>query len=165
MRTSERTPGRSRDFRYTRHLLGRGAVWGMLAAVVSTVLWIVVTLVINWVDAPDTLSARGVGLTVAFGVPIALILGAIGGLLAAAMLRLLMCFARVTTVLGVLSGSLVGMAFGFLFLLITMTLSPEGGCDSTLCWIGVLLLYVGIPTFAGAWHGWQMTRWLQKREV
>ena len=165
MTPNKESPDKSRYILNSGDLLGLGIAWGMLAAVVSTVLWIVVTLVINWVDAPDTLSARGVGLTVAFGVPIALIPGAIGGLLAAAMLRLLMCFTRVTIVLGVLPGSLVGMAFGFLFLLIALTLSPEGGCHSTSCWIEVILLYVGIPTFGGVWHGWQMARWLQKREV
>ena len=167
MTSNKESPDKSRYILNSGDLLGLGIAWGMLAAVVSTVLWIVVTLIISWINSSGGLphSAREIGLMVAFGVPIALILGAIGGLLAAAMLRLLMCFARVTTVLGVLSGSLVGMAFGFLVLLIGLTLNPEGDCDSTLCWIGVLLLYVGIPTFAGVWHGWQMTRWLQKRAV
>lgn len=148
-------------------LAGKSAILGAIAGFFVCIFFTLFVILTTWIESPfihlDELSlfARDMLMVAVVGGGLAAVTGCITGL---AMSVIYAALARggMTEKTGAIAGCLIGLALGCTFFLVTWALGPEGGCSELFCWLYVLLQYVGIPTLAWAWHGWQMARWLQK---
>ncbi len=147
----------------TLGFLMRGTWWGALAALgmafFFTTLGFVYELIASFAYLRYWI-AEALDLAF-FQVTLASMLGAAQGFIVAAFLRVSEPRRRISTLVGILAGGVIGAVGGLFFIVIQLILSIEGYCPDILCWISGIVQYVGIPTAVGCWVGWRLVRYIQ----
>ncbi len=150
-------PTRGRSVSDCARFVGYGAFLGAVIGIAGVVTFCAISFVASAIDRPENaLYELGIFLRMAsYGAIFLAGPSAIGGAFFALVLYQR---ERAYEKPAALIGFLLGMLSGFALLFLAFALQPEGGCDSFLCWVGVAIQYVGIPTFSGAWYGLQIVR-------
>ncbi len=146
--------------------LWRGAVLGIPAA--SSFAWIV-TLVDGLPDLirfPTSIQLQLILKSIIGGIIFCTIPGMLGGMLAALVLRALICLtstgasSKAAKIWGSVAGMLVGICWGYLFLKLFTGWHPEDKYPN-LVKLASYLFTLSIPTAIGAVYGWLLAYWVQ----
>ena len=151
---------------YTKgNTLKHGIGLGIAAAFLSALLFVSTGAIWSLLGEGESLPDLAIGLfsVGCLSLPISIPFGILGGTLVALALYHLSLQQRPTRMSGVLIGSMVGFGMGFMVLPILSMGLGNSERIPTRTGLVAFLWTSAIGALAGAWHGWQMARWLRRQ--